>query len=216
MDPGLKSNVLVRASCIYEYEQAGLEGSPGWGSMVRKTLDLAGFGHAWENKGFQNSNSGIHCITEKLKSMYVQEWTQRLSLTADWRETKLRTYAQFKSHYALEDYLISTRSAQKRSSLTIFRLSLHRLAIELGRHSRPKTPIENRTCDRCNHQRVQDEEHIVMHCPSFAIKRKETFELIGQDLPEFGNYPSQKKFNSICALKHHASASFIIFIMKSL
>ena len=51
--------------------------------------------------------------------------------------------------------------------LTRFRISNHCLAIEKGRHSKPKTPIEKRSCLVCDTQEIEDEEHFLCNCQFF-------------------------------------------------
>ena len=46
-----------------------------------------------------------------------------------------------------------------RSILTRFRISAHKLEIEIGRYTTPKTPLENRLCKQCNSSEIEDEEH---------------------------------------------------------
>ena len=50
----------------------------------------------------------------------------------------------------------------KRQALTRIRLMSHNLKIELGRWSR--IPRELRICV-CTENQVQDEEHVLLHCP---------------------------------------------------
>ena len=54
----------------------------------------------------------------------------------------------FKNTYTYEPYL-SVLPLKERVTLCKFRTSNHNLAIETGRHTQPKTPIENRTCKNC-------------------------------------------------------------------
>ena len=51
-----------------------------------------------------------------------------------------------------------------RVSFSRLRLMSHSLRVETGRWSR--TPREERLCDRCDTQQVQDEEHVLISCPS--------------------------------------------------
>jgi hypothetical protein len=79
----------------------------------------------------------------------------------------------FKTDFTLESYLLCTPNFKKRRDFTKLRISAHKLHIELGRHSRPKKPIEERICTRCNSGEVDDEKHFMLHCASFKQKRDE-------------------------------------------
>ena len=56
-------------------------------------------------------------------------------------------------------------SDECRTTITRWRLSNYRLAIETGRYNRPKTDRENRVCKLC--LKVEDEEHVIYHCPLY-------------------------------------------------
>eukprot|EP00983_Pelagomonas_calceolata_P066805 1149221-Pelagomonas_calceolata.AAC.1 len=46
------------------------------------------------------------------------------------------------------------------------RLSGHNLQVETQRHQGNKCPYEFRTCNKCDWHTVQDEEHVILDCPS--------------------------------------------------
>jgi hypothetical protein len=61
--------------------------------------------------------------------------------------------------------------------LAKFRLSSHNLHIETGRHHKPKTPIELRTC-MCDNTQVEDEIHLLLNCPFYNNIRCKFFNNI--------------------------------------
>ena len=60
-------------------------------------------------------------------------------------------------HTFLNDYY--------RKVITRWRLSNHKLRIETGRYTRPKTPREDRKCNICN--LLEDENHVIFFCPAY-------------------------------------------------
>ena len=48
------------------------------------------------------------------------------------------------------------------STIARFRMSSHTLAIETGRHAKPKIAKEERKCRYCNLDDVEDEEHFLL------------------------------------------------------
>lgn len=82
--------------------------------------------------------------------------------------SKLRTYAKFKTEIGMEDYLHKIPKIEDRTSLTKIRLSNHHLAIEVGRHN--KIPKENRFCPFCP-TIVEDEKHFIMNCHAYNQRR---------------------------------------------
>ena len=67
-------------------------------------------------------------------------------------ESKLRTYAIFKTEIGSEKYLHEITNITERQSLTKFRLSNNNLDIEKGRHTTPKTPKDRRFCTFCSNK----------------------------------------------------------------
>ena len=57
----------------------------------------------------------------------------------------------------------------KRTTITRWRLSSHRLKIETGRYTRPITERENRLCDVC--RVVEDEYHAIYDCSVHRLIR---------------------------------------------
>lgn len=86
-------------------------------------------------------------------------------------EAKLRTYSLIKYEIGREDYLTQIRNTKRRQMLSKFRLSNHKLMIEVGRHMKPKLPKEQRICQLCN-QGIEDEIHFLIECDSYKTLRK--------------------------------------------
>ena len=61
----------------------------------------------------------------------------------------LTTYQTIKTAFRPEPYLYLVREAPYRNAIAQIRASSHTLAIERGRYTRPKTPIQERLCMSC-------------------------------------------------------------------
>ena len=85
----------------------------------------------------------------------------------------LRTYNKFKCFYGIEPYLNMLKSHKCRTAVSQFRTSSHTLAIERGRHSRPKVHISDRTCNICGV--LEDETHFLIHCSLYRREREALF-----------------------------------------
>ena len=79
----------------------------------------------------------------------------------------MRTYRSFKNVFMFEKYLSTINNVNDRISLTRFRTSSHRLQIEAGRYTIPKTPISERICKNCIDNSVEDEIHLLLKCNKF-------------------------------------------------
>ena len=72
------------------------------------------------------------------------------------------THEIYKNTVYIPDYL--------RKQVTRLRLASHNLKVETGRWSR--TPKENRVCP-CDNESIQDEKHVLLHCPLSRSFRQE-------------------------------------------
>ena len=58
-----------------------------------------------------------------------------------------------------------------RQALSKFRISAHKLEIERGRYTVPKTPVCSRIRKQCNIGMVEDEIHFLLECPKYSVER---------------------------------------------
>ena len=84
-----------------------------------------------------------------------------------------------------------------RVSLSKFRLSSHRLQIELGRYTRPKTPAENRICRCCEDNVVEDEIHFLLTCKRYSDIRSEMLDTAQSVIPHILSQNLDDKFVSL-------------------
>ena len=103
-----------------------------------------------------------------------------------------RTYRLFKQNFGIANHLLLVRNTKYRIVLSKFRNSSHLLAIEQGRHTKPKTDIEKRLCHFCNI--VEDEIHFLVNCGVYSHERKTLFDKAQSKFPNFLNLDDQKKF----------------------
>ena len=71
------------------------------------------------------------------------------------------------SHY-INDYY--------RIIITRWRLSSHKLMVEVGRHRRPIVPREERVCSMCGV--LEDEQHVIFTCPLYDNIRNKYEEVV--------------------------------------
>jgi hypothetical protein len=105
-------------------------------------------------------------LKPNIESRYVNYWLKIITN----ENCKLRTYSKFKNSYNLEPYLTQMDS-KNRKILTRFRISNHNLAIEKGRYTIPKTPLNKKKCKNCNNKSIEDEEHFLLICPKYDLIR---------------------------------------------
>jgi hypothetical protein len=76
-----------------------------------------------------------------------------------------------KTVFGMEPYL-QLREYHICQAISKLRMSSHPLAIERGRYTRPKTPIEERLCVLCGKADIENEEHFIYVCSFYNNERK--------------------------------------------
>ena len=104
----------------------------------------------------------------------------------------LRSYRLFKGTFKQEKYLSLTCEFKYISAIAQLRASSHTLAIEKGRHERPKKPIELRLCKYCNV--IEDEVHFVTDCQCNVNERNILYENVNNLYPNFQSLSNNQKF----------------------
>ena len=87
----------------------------------------------------------------------------------------------------LPNYLRKDISHNLLRSISCLRLSSHNFRVETQRHQGNRCPYELRICNKCDWHTVQDEEHILLDCPSEDLTGLRTqFQHLFSALPEDG------------------------------
>ena len=87
------------------------------------------------------------------------------------------------------------------------------LGIESGRYTRPVTPVTSRICKYCSSNKIDDENHAILECDTFSIKRNCFLGKITSLLPDFGQLsPDQKLLTILCP----ANAEIALCVSKYL
>ena len=75
---------------------------------------------------------------------------------------KLNFYASFRKDARKNDCLDMINNPHHRIAINKFQLENHKLCIETGRHTIPKTPINLRFCSFCHSSEVENEIHFLV------------------------------------------------------
>ena len=99
---------------------------------------------------------------------------------------------KMKTNYSPPAYLLSdlTRKNPSRKTLVKLRISSHKLRIETGRYD--NIPRDERLCNLCNCNRIEDETHFLLDCPSFSSIRQMFFSKL-----EFYDYNHMRPYYHI-------------------
>jgi len=136
----------------------------------------------------------IKKFKQYLKYKYARFWTSALwsdSQKNSVHGKKLRTYRRFKVKFDREKYLDIVKDKPLKQAITKFRVSDHKLMIEVGRHK--NIPLEERLCPFCK-QEVEDECHFLLVCHMYNDQRKKLLDYISSKSPLFQNLSIPDQF----------------------
>ena len=141
---------------------------------VKRNLNLEDF-HSCTKSMFKLSQ----------KTSYNRYWTREMSSSK-----KGEFLFRLKKGIILEPYLMQHNKRKLRVITTKLRLSDHCLAIETGRRQSPKIDREDRVCQICNEEFIEDEKHFLLKCEHYSVVRDTFLNQV------FKSYPSTKQLNS--------------------
>lgn len=120
------------------------------------------------------TNRIMFTVKKELQCRFERKWKTDINFSKSRTDptsgNKLRTYASFKSRFSCEAYT-KLNNFQERRILSQFRISTHRLEIQKGRYTMPKTPVGNRICKQCDRGLIEDELHFLLVCPKYDLFR---------------------------------------------
>ena len=148
-------------------------------------------------------------IFQRLKDIFHQNSFDNIKTET----SKLRTYALFKNEIGFEKYLTEIKNVSDRIQIAKFRLSNHRLMIEVGRHNRPKTPPEERFCPFCP-DLVESECHFMFSCPTYTHLRARYLRPITVNIRSFNYLPHDGKIRALLTNLEYDTAKFIVNSME--
>ncbi len=160
------------------------QGKTNWITKAEKVFDNFHACSGMQMKVFvsKSETSVKTLIKATLQSQYVSHW-ESLICDSD-KQPKLRTYCTFKTNLSFEPYL-AIIIPKHRLAIARFRCSAHFLAIETGRHQKPKVPAELRKCTNCD--TVEDEKHHLIFCQNNQTHRNEHFKVASMHNTNFEN-----------------------------
>ena len=169
-----------------------------WAKEVKDLLFSSGFGRVWiEQDNIPEPDLFLSEFSQRCIDMARQEWHSKFM-----GSTMLRNYRKFKSSLSFEKYLNMGLSTSTINWIARLRGAMLRIRVNEGRWNR--TPFENRICPVCNLRQIEDEEHLLFHCPVWNGYRDQ--------LLQFANF---QKFN-LSLMLHNANREFFVLLASVL
>ena len=144
-------------------------------------------------------------LKKQIKSKFEQFWIKEINKVKlgpdNKNHNKLRYYATIKGCFQQEPYIDLVPNRSQRSEISRIRISISHLGVETMRYRIPKVPEEKRYCCYCTpggvdnnlEGYVDNEEHFLVSCSSFTLKRNCLFGRMESISPGFLNLTPVKK-----------------------
>ena len=186
----------ISHSVVTEMRGMDTRGVDCWLTRVNKVKSLLGLKQL---PGHLTHNSIGKSISKSLNNLYDRFWldsinkVQKNGCICPRDHNKLRFYKKIKGSFSVEPYMELVHNRNQRSFLTRFRVSSHRLRVETGRWTVPKTAYENRICVYCSSGSVDSELHCITQCQLTEQNRNSLYNIIGNIDNTFVNLSNEQK-----------------------
>ena len=171
--------LLDAYACVQELHKKGCNTWLAFANNIKKIKTT-------ESNGKAMSLTEVRALKTELKRLFAASWEKDIMSDGKSKSEhgrKLRTYRKFKHQFGREQYLGVNMNPKWRVSLTRFRVSAHRLMIEMGRRTR--TDLELRLCPKCDLNKIEDEWHFLTDCPLYAVERQKLMHTVKSKSPLF-------------------------------
>ena len=132
-----------------------------------------------------NPSNTVTNIHTYVVNQHVTNWindVRRENARQGSGKNKLRLYRCFKNDYETENYVTCMMPRGHRAALSKFRCCVAPIRVETSRYQR--LALEDRHCFICTNQ-VEEEEHVLLHCPTYQEIRQTLYNTILTSNPDF-------------------------------
>jgi hypothetical protein len=188
-----QSDILNK--CLKIQESLHARGQSNWYSKVNEIIAKAQIANPESlNPETLTTNIKMH--------IYREEQSKILSgINDSTANPKLRSYKLFKTTYCVEPYLMINLPKKSYCNIARFRVSSHNLRIETGRHENPKIPVEERICNKCPSNEIEDEMHCLLNCSSHLTHRTKLIAKVCEVVPNFLHLNKLEQFKILLSSK---------------
>ena len=185
-----------------------------WHFRIGKKLTESGFPVYSNINGSINKSSVLNNVLPFITQTYIDQWVvdvNRDSSRSGTGGNKLRLYKTFKQDFKVETYCTSVFNRSHRGAFAKFRSGTAPTAIETGRYK--GLNVMERKCFNCQ-ESVEDEVHVLLHCPQYTSLRNKLFSKAGDIRNDFYSLDDNEKISFILSdpsiVKESAKTCYMI------
>ncbi|KAK3092266.1 hypothetical protein FSP39_000496 [Pinctada imbricata] len=148
---------LTKKVFVWDKEQSNRSN---WSNNMKRLFDSLDLADVYDNCAIYD----LAQVESRIYRNFVNTWHEDLQ-----NISKLRTYRVIKHDFQTEPYIIMDLPKPERSVMAMLRCGILPLRIETGRYS--GEPVEERICNFCDKNDVEDERHFIFHCSLYETIR---------------------------------------------
>jgi hypothetical protein len=185
-----------------------------WCAEIGQLLNSIGLDSAFDNL----DPCVLSMCENKLQTLMEHMWTDELDT-----KPKLKYYKMFKELGVQELYVNDFLPRYERCMLAKLRFSILPLNIEVGRYLKVFDPIlkldrplkpEERVCNICKCNDVEDEVHFICLCPTYQLYRRDLYRIVEEVYGNFKDLNPVDKYIFLMKYFQRETANFIIGAWK--
>ena len=147
----------------YERELKETNKPSNWADGIKQLLTTNGFAFIWESEGFACTKAMLRNFKQSLVDQFWQNWHDDI-------QTKDRydTYRTLKQNHLREHYIDTITISKFRRAFARLRLGITNLRY----NERFLKPYSSNYCLFCSNNIIENEEHFLLHCPTYGFIRQ--------------------------------------------
>ncbi len=181
---------------VFKWDYTLSNHNDNWSSELRAILSTFNMPHIFDQKCFCN----LDLLKQKCREYDKEEWLNQIQ-----QKPKLRTYILFKSLLETEFYVTCLPKSQ-RSVFSKLRCGVLPLKIETGIFN--AIDRENRICEFCSLNEVEDEQHFLCRCTLYNDLRVKMYHSAAANNNNFNGMPDQDKFIYLMQQRQTTTSKF--------
>ena len=185
---------------VYDSYQCSTDENLQWTENMKTMLSEIGLMQSFVTKDPDTHSKAF----QRLRDIYLQTALEKIKS----EDSKLRTYALFKTTPGFEKYIDEVSCIKVRTAFTKFRICNHKLMIEKGRHLSINKSLC--FCPFCPN-RIEDEKHFLIKCQTYKYLRSGLYDETKTIFPSICNQTQDYRILTLMRDVTTASVSRFVF-----
>ncbi len=202
---GISNDRLLKKIFMWDKEEHSLHNKSNFCAQAKQLLISIG------KQGSYNRTEPIDIDTAKtvIANQEKTQWSDNVK-----EKAKLDFLAAVKPVFGVEPYIRMNISRYERSLLSQLRYGVLQIQLETGRYQNETR--NNRLCRICNGGAIEDQQHFVLECPAYNIRRGMFIENIKRKILDWDRLNTNEKFIRLFSDHPRAFARFVkdIFVYR--